>query len=175
MPIGVNTMGREYQTRLTNDHGFTLVEGMLASVILAVGLLALSGMQSIALVKSVDANELTRVTTIASDMMERIYFNRRNAAAYNGIDSQSAGTCTAISAVTQTMANGDCTLWSVLVNGTNLQNIRGTVTVSSAVVGPAALNQRNVRITMTWMGSMKSDQSVKRSRTVTLERVVAPE
>jgi type IV pilus assembly protein PilV len=168
-------MTEKSQAQRWNDQGFTLVEGMLASVILAVGLLALSGMQSIALVKNVDANELTRVTTIASDMMERIYFNRRNAVAYNGIDSQSAGSCAAISAVTQTMANGDCTLWSGLISNTGLQNIRGTITVSTAVVGPSALNQRNVRITMTWMGSMKSDQSVKRSRTVTLERVVAPE
>jgi len=159
----------------SREQGFTLVEGMLASVVLAVGLLALSGMQSIALVKNVDANELTRVTTIASDMMERIYFNRRNAAAYDAIDTQSAGTCTAINAVTQPMASGDCTLWVGLVNGTSLQNIKGTIAVSPAVVGPFALNQRNVTVTITWLGSVKSDQSVKRSRTLTLQRVVAPE
>jgi type IV pilus assembly protein PilV len=168
-------MAQRHQADLRNDQGFTIVEGMLASVILAVGLLALSGMQSIALVKNVDASELTRVTTIASDMMERIFFNRRNAVAYNGIDTQNAGSCAAIDAVTQTMANGDCTLWSGLVNGTGLQNIKGAITVSTAVVGPSVLNQRNVRITVTWMGSLKSDHSVKRSRSVTLERVVAPE
>ena len=55
--------------QLRNDQGFTLIEGMLASVILAVGLLALSGMQGIALVKNVDANELTRVSTLAAAVL----------------------------------------------------------------------------------------------------------
>jgi len=159
----------------SHEQGFTLVEGMLASVILAVGLLALSGMQSIALVKNVDANEMTKVTSLAADMMERVQFNRRNAASYQGIDTTSAATCTAIGASAQPMANGDCTLWSGLVNGTQLQNIKGTVTVSPALVGPPALNQRNVTVTITWMGSLKSDQTVKRSRSLVLERVVAPE
>jgi hypothetical protein len=48
------------------------------------------------------------------------------------------------------------------------------VTVSD-VVAPTTLNQRNVTVTITWMGSVKSDQTVKRSRTLTLQRVVAPE
>lgn len=158
-----------------HEQGFTLVEGMLASVILAVGLLALSGMQSIALVKNVDANEMTKVTSLAADMMERIQFNRRNAASYQGIDTTSASTCTAISGSAQPMANGDCTLWAGLVSGTQLQSIKGTVAVSPALVGPPALNQRNVTVTITWMGSLKSDQTVKRSRSLVLQRVVAPE
>ena len=156
------------------ETGFTLIEGMLATVILGIGLLALSGMQSIALVKNVDSNELTRVSTLASDMMERIQFNRRNAIAYNGIDTQSVTNCAGINATTQPMASGDCFLWDTMVDGTQLQNVQGTVTVSN-VIAPIALNQRNVTVTITWMGSMKSDQTVKRSRTLTLQRVVAPE
>src|SRR6476620_4440423 len=140
-----------YMRRSAGSHeqGFTLVEGMLATVILSVGLLALSGMQSIALVKNVDANEMTKVTSLAADMMERIQFNRRNAASYQGIDTASAATCTAISASAQPMANGDCTLWAGFVNGTRLQNVRGNVTVSPALVGPSVLNQRNVTVTIT--------------------------
>lgn len=157
-----------------DEKGFTLLEGLLASLILTVGLLALSGMQGIALVKNVDANELTRVTTLASDMMERIQFNRRNAVAYNGIDTQSGTNCGGISAATQPMAAGDCLLWDSLVDGTQFENVRGTVTVSN-VIDPVSLNQRNVTVTVTWTGSMKSAQSVKRSRTLTLQRVVAPE
>ena len=88
-------MAQRHQSGLQNDQGFTIVEGMLASVILAVGLLALSGMQSIALVKNVDANEVTKVTSLAADMMERIQFNRRNAVSYQGIDTTSAATCAA--------------------------------------------------------------------------------
>lgn len=154
-----------------NEKGFTLLEGMLASAILTVGLLALSGMQGIALVKNVDANELTRITTLASDMMERIQFNRRNAVAYNGIDTQSVTNCSGISAGAQPMASGDCLLWDSIVDGTQFENVRGLVTVS-AVKAPTSLNQRDVTVTITWVGS---SNSAKRSRTLTLQRVVAPE
>lgn len=156
------------------EQGFTLLEGMLAAVLLGIGLLAMSGMQAIALVKNVDANELTRITTVASDMMERIQFNRRNAASYNGIDTKSPANCNAISATAQPQAKGDCLLWDSLVDGTQLENIQGTVAVSN-VIAPTVLGQRNVTVTITWIGSVKSDSTLKRSRSLTLNRVVAPE
>ncbi len=159
---------------MLGEAGFSLIEGLLASVILAVGLLALSGMQGLALVKNVDANELTRVSTLASDMLERIQFNRRNAVFYNGIDTQNPSTCSGISTTAQPMAAGDCNLWDSLVDNTQLENVRGTVTVSN-VIEPAVLGQRNVAVTITWVGSMKSGQTIKRSRTLTFQRVVAPE
>ena len=42
--------------RLADQAGFTLLEGMFAALVLAIGLLALAGMQGIALTKNVDAN-----------------------------------------------------------------------------------------------------------------------
>jgi len=151
-----------------------LLEGMLAAVILGVGLLGMSAMQAVALVKNVDASELTRITTLASDMTERIQFNRRNAFVYNGIDTQSPSNCNGISATAQPQAKGDCLLWDSLVDGTQLQNVQGTVTVSN-VIAPTVLSQRTVTVTISWMGSLKSDSTVKRPRSLTLNRVVAPE
>ena len=170
----VGTMRLRCFSRCKGEEGFSLIEGMLAAVVLGTGLLAMSGMQTIALVKNVDANELTRITTLASDMMERVQFNRRNAVSYNGIDTQSATNCNAISAAAQPQAKGDCLLWDSLVDGTQLQNVQGLVTVSN-VIAPTTLNQRNVTVTITWLGSQKSDLSVKRSRSLTLNRVVSPE
>jgi len=158
-------------TQFQNERGFSLVESLLAMVILGTGLLAMSGMQAISLVRNVDANELTRVTTVASEMMERIYFNRRNAASYNGIDTQSATNCTTI---TQVQARGDCNLWDSLVDNTQLQNVKGTVLVSN-VIDPKVLGQRTITVTITWIGSMKSGSTTKRPRSLTLNRVVAPE
>ena len=162
------------RVRLREDRGFTLLEGMLAAALLGTGLLAMSAMQGIALVKNVDSSELTRITTLASDMLERIQFNRRNAISYNGINTQSPSNCNTISATTQAQAKGDCLLWDSLVDGTQLQNIQGTVTVSD-FIPPTALGQRNVTVTITWMGSLSSDSSVKRPRSLTINRVVAPE
>src|SRR5262245_19366650 len=162
------------RARLQEDKGFTLLEGMLAAVLLGTGLLAMSAMQGIALVKNVDSSELTRITTLASDMMERIQFNRRNAISYNGINTQSPSNCNAISATTQPQAKGDCLLWDSLVDGTQLQNVQGTVTVSN-IIAPTELSQRNVTVTITWLGSLSSDTSVKRWRSLTMNRVIAPE
>ena len=158
----------------SDERGFTLLEGMLAAVLLGTGLLAMSAMQGIAFVKNVDSNELTRVTTIASDIMERVQFNRRNAISYNGIDTSSPTNCAGINATAQPQAKGDCLLWGSLVTGTQLQNVKGIVTVSN-VLAPTVLGQRSVTVTITWMGSMASDSTVKRGRSVTLNRVVAPE
>ena len=170
----LDTMRTHCFARCEDERGFSLLEGLLAAVVLATGLLAMSGMQGIALVKNVDANELTRVTSVASDMMERVYFNRRNAASYDGINTQSATNCNAISGTTQWQAKGDCQLWQTLVANTQLQNVQGTVAVSG-VIAPTTLGQRNVTVTITWMGSMKSDTSVKRPRTLVLNRMIAPE
>jgi type IV pilus assembly protein PilV len=168
MPVRRNVM------RYTNEQGFSLLEGMLAAVLLGTGLLAMSAMQGIAFVKNVDSNELTRITTLASDMMERIQFNRRNAISYNGINTQSATNCNAISATAQPQAKGDCLLWDSLVDATQLQNVMGTVTVSD-IIEPTVLSQRNVTVTISWVGSLKSDSTVKRARSLTINRVVAPE
>jgi type IV pilus assembly protein PilV len=169
MPLRLNGMRF---SRYRDEQGFSLLEGMLAAVLLGTGLLAMSAMQGIAFVKNVDSNELTRMTTLASDMMERIQFNRRNALSYHGIDTQSPTNCNAISATAQPQARGDCLLWESLVDGTQLQNVMGTVTVSDP---PTVLAQRNVTVTISWMGSLKSDSTVKRQRTLTINRVVAPE
>lgn len=169
-----DTMRSQRFARCRGEQGFSLLEGMLAAAILGTGLLALSAMQGIALVKNVDANELTRITTLTSDMMERIEFNRRNAVSYNGIDTQSPADCNAISATAQPQAKGDCLLWDSLVKNTQLENVQGTVTVSN-VIAPTVLNQRNVTVTITWLGSLNSGSTVKLPRSLTLNRVVAPE
>jgi type IV pilus assembly protein PilV len=156
--------------RSSSERGFTLLESMIASAILSTGLLALAAMQGMAIAKNVDANELTRVTAIASDILERMQFNRRNASAYNGINTQSSTTCNGI---TQPQAQGDCRLWSNAVSATNLENIQATVLVTD--VGPAALVQKNVTVTLTWVGSEKAGSIVKRNRTLTVDRIIAQE
>lgn len=168
-------MRRHSLSQCQNERGFSLLEGMLSAVILGTGLLAMSGMQAIALVKNVDANELTRVTSVASDMMERIYFNRRNAVSYNGIDTKSVTNCSGISATAQPQAKGDCLLWQSVVVGTQLENVQGLVSVDLTPIAPAVLGQRKVTVTITWLGSMNSGSTTKRPRSLTLNRVIAPE
>ena len=169
---------------LRAQSGFSLIEGMLAAVVLALGLLTLSGIQAISFGGSGDAKELTRVTNMAADMVERIQFNRRNVAAYNNIDTQNAGTQPPTS---QYMARGDYALWQALLNASGLTNVRGVVAVQA--IGPSApfpLNESSVAVIVTWTGAAKGEcepadttctggAKVARNRSVTLTAVVAPE
>jgi len=153
--------------------GFTLIESMVAAAILTIGLLALTGMQSFSLRKNVDANNQTRVTNLAADMLERVQFNRTKAATYHLINV-SSGTTACPTSVVDVMANGDCTQWRTLLLNSNLQNIVGTVTVSNPTppaVDPLGLNRYTVTVQVTWNEIASSEVSAT-SKVVSLVTVV---
>lgn len=152
--------------RPRGEEGFTLIEGMIAMVMLAVGLLALAGLLDVALSRNVDANDLSQATHLASDMVERIRFNRANVSAYSGLDSANS---TTRPPSTQPMAQGDYDQWSARLASSKLGGARGQVTVTA--LGPQGvngLNQSQVAVTVSWSG-------VVLPHTLTLTTVVAPE
>lgn len=163
--------------RINHQSGFTLVESMIAGAILSVGVLALAGMQGIALTHNVDSTELTRATNLAAEMIERIQYNRKNIAQY-AIDTSNAIPCPQ-NAVTQTMAKGDCDQWVALLNNpqaSGLVGVRGVITVPATLVGALAtlLNQYPVTVTVSWTGAAGVTK-VARAKQVVLTTTVSPE
>lgn len=155
------------------ETGFTLIEAMIGGVILGVGLLTLSAMQSISLSRNVDAFEVTRVTNILADAMERMQFNRRNLASYHGIDTSAL--C-AQDPVQQLQARGDCLQWQALVQTSGLPGARGRVTVTA--IGPTnpPLGMNTITVTLNWNGAQSGGATkVFRTRTVTQSTIIAPE
>jgi len=153
--------------------GFTLIESMVAAAILTIGLLALTGMQSFSLRKNVDANNQTRVTNLAADMLERIQYNRTKATAYHNINV-STGASTCPTAVIDVMANGDCTQWRTLLLNSNLPNVVGTVTMSNPTppaVDPLGLNRYTVTVRVTWNEAASSEVTAT-PKTVSMVTVV---
>ena len=154
--------------------GFTLIEGMIAAVILAVGLLALAGMQGVALSKNVDANELAQVTTLNAALMERIKFNRGRALAYNLIDTGNVATQPPVA---EPMARGDFTQWQTLLTNSRMPNARGLVSVTrldpNPALNPTTLNQFLVTVRINW--TAMGTGGVARNRTVMFAAVLAPE
>ncbi len=157
--------------------GFTLLESLIAMTVLAIGLLGLAGMQTIALSYNVDAKELGRATNLAAGMMERIHYNRRNVTAYNAIDTMLAAALACPNAPvggTQPTALGDCLQWrndlSTLRSG--LDNPQGTVTVTNPF-GPAALNQSQVSVRVIW-STKRGEKKVSRTASVILRTVTTP-
>jgi type IV pilus assembly protein PilV len=152
------------------QHGFTLIEVLIALVVLSVGLLAVAAMQEMALGRNVDANELSIVTNIAADMLERMRFNRPNVTAYGGIDTSNAGTRPPNA---QAMAQGDFDQWTARLANSRLSGARGLVAVTT--IGPADLNQSQVTVQVTWNGGNRTGSATLRTRSISLGTVLAPE
>ena len=163
--------------RADHQSGFTLIESMIAGVILAVGVLGVSAMQGISLTRNVDSTELTRATNLAAEMIERIQYNRKNIAQY-AINTSNVTPCPQ-NAVTQPMAKGDCDQWLALLSNpqaSGLVNVRAVITVPATTVGTLAtlLNQYPVTVTVTWTGAT-GDTKVGRAKQVVLSTTIAPE
>jgi type IV pilus assembly protein PilV len=139
----------------SQEKGFSLVESMIALVILTVGLLAVSGMQGVALSRNADANQMSVVTNLAAEMLERVRYNRVNATAYNGIDTGNAATRPSAA---QPQARGDYDQWSARLTAAGLTSLRGLVTVTSLT--PTALNQNQVAVRVNWSGKTLSHSIV---------------
>ncbi len=165
---------QKIRCRPAGQAGFTLIEGMIASVILTVGLLALAGMQGVALSKNMDANELAQATTLNATLMERIKFNRGRALAYHNIDTASAATQPPS---TEPMARGDYTQWQTLLTNSRMSNARGLVSVTrldpNPTLNPTTLNQFLVTVRINWNATGAG--GIARSRTVMFAAVLAPE
>lgn len=146
----------------SSEGGFTLIEGMIALVVLSIGLLAASGMQAVALSRNVDANQMSLVTNLAAEMVERIRYNRVNALAYNGIDTATSATRPPS---TQRMAQGDYDQWSARLTASGLSGIRGQVTVTT--LAPTALNQNQVAVRVNWIGGVLNHAVVMTTVVVT--------
>lgn len=154
----------------SGEDGFTLLEGMMAAVVLAIGLLALAGMQGISLGRNVDANELTLATNLAADMVERIQFNRRNAIIYNNVDTLTAST----NPTSNIMASGDYTQWQTRLQQSRLSGVQGRVAVTNTGPINPSLNQSQVVVMVNWQ-SKTPTSAIARTRNVTLTGVIAPE
>ena len=160
------------------ESGFTLLEGMIATVILSVGVIAMGAMQGIAITRNVDSTELTLATNMASEMLERIQYNRRNVTTYAGIDTNNPCLLPAI----QTMAQGDCVQWQAMMTNQGasgisqasvLTGVRGVVTVTPVVTIPP-LNQSRVNVVITWTGRNMGTTAAA-PRRVMLDTTIAPE
>lgn len=78
MTAGLSESGMRHQ------RGFTLIEVLIAALVLSIGLLGLGGLQSISLKMNQGSYLRTQATTLAYEIADAMRANRGNAASYVG-------------------------------------------------------------------------------------------
>jgi type IV pilus assembly protein PilV len=125
--------------------GFTIVEALVALVVLAVGMLGIAGLYVTTLRSGSSAIFRTQAINLATDMADRIRSNRNANVAYNGAaaDNGCFGTA-AVDCSPAQMAATDLFLWN-----TQLAQILPTGTGTVVVTGGSA--PYTYTITVTWL------------------------
>lgn len=133
-------------TTRSNPHrntGFTLLEVLIAVIVLSIGLLGLAGLQTTGLRNNQDAYARTQATTLANDMADRI---RANIAGYNAGSYNNTATLTATCET-----SGGCTPQQMAQHDTFRWNQALAVLPSGQ--GSVATNAPLVTVTVRWDNS----------------------
>jgi len=137
--------------------GFTLLEVMIAVVILSVGLLGMALLQSTSLRAAQTTNERSQATMLVYEMMDMVRTNRRQASQYGLIrENQFFGTgrdgfCAVGAAVPAQRWAVDRNEWVCAVRRA-IPDARGRVTVTGAVVpaGGGAATPATIEVRLEW-------------------------
>ncbi len=65
-----------------NDKGFTLIEILVALLVLSIGILGMLGMQAYSLQSNLSAESRTQASIVATDLIERMRSDTANAASF---------------------------------------------------------------------------------------------
>jgi type IV pilus assembly protein PilV len=127
--------------------GFTIVEALVALVVLAVGMLGIASLYVTTLRASGSASSRMQAINLASDLGDRIRANRRAEAAYAGAAAANGTTClgTGVTCTPAQMAAHDLFVWQAAIQAALPGAPAGTVTVNTGT------NPTSYRIQVSWV------------------------
>ena len=146
--------------------GVTMLEVLIAIVIVSIGLLGLAGLFSFAGKAELESYQRIQALSYLKDMEDRIATNRRVAACYVSVNFGGHGTlpnCTAGTTEQQAVANADFAAWNAALLGAaertaSSANAGGIVGARGCVqlIGTATLGSpvvvRDYRVSVAWQG-----------------------
>ena len=142
--------------------GVGLIEVMVSLVVLAVGLLGIAAMQSMALRGGQGSLESTQAVMATNSILEAIRANRAQAAAYN-----MAKTC-AVPTATGSAAANDKIAWVTALKTTMGSGV-GDTTTCGQIANCDAANATNCRITVFWDDSRAGNDLGGTGRSLSVE------
>lgn len=127
--------------KINHNNGFTLIEVLIAVLVLSIGLLGLASLQAASLRNNYSSYMRTQALLLANDMADRIRANPTGATAgsYNaigpgGLPTTAPASCQANGCTSAQMATFDTAAWGTLLNntlpggtGSVVGNVGGTV------------------------------------------------
>ena len=142
--------------------GFSLMEVLIALVILSIGLLGIAGLQATSKRTSYEAFQRTTATMLAQDIIERMRANNTQLSAYNGtvdtttITYTDCGTSTADCTAAQ-LATYDLYQWQQAILGASETNDSGTntgglVSPTGCITVATACTSCDVTVAIAWRG-----------------------
>jgi len=161
------------QTRRPCERGFSLLEVMIALLVLSFGLLGIAGLQTFSLQFNHQSYERTQATLLISEMTERIMANptAAKAGSYNNVTPvltsssySSYGGCPAICSTSTDLATYDLFLWkSSLENPKILAQGSGSIT---RVIDAADVDALLYDISVQWVENNLPMSQTMRVRTL---------
>ena len=115
-----------------NQRGLTLIESMVALLVISIGLLGIAALQITAMNQNTSSLNHSQAVWIAYNMSDRIRANLPEFANYDGIDTSTGpggGNCETASCDTNAMMDADAAEWTQLIQG--LPSGRGTITANA--------------------------------------------
>ncbi len=116
------------------QHGVTLVEAMIALLVISIGLLGIASLQLTAMSQNTSALNHSQAVWIAYNMSDRIRANITEFANYDGIDTDNgyAQDCVNNPCQPQDMVTADAADWTTMVQG--LPGGRGMINDNNGVL-----------------------------------------
>lgn len=126
-----------------NEQGFSLIEVLIAMVVLSIGLLGIAKLQGTAMTGNVFSRDGTVAVQLAEEMIERVRAHAGNDPAdYDDIDT--SGSCSG-----SAPAKTDCDSWKARLAASSLSNAVGTVDV---VQDSPMSEVATIEVNLTWGG-----------------------
>jgi len=133
--------------------GISIVEALVALVVISVGMLGIAGLYLSSLQASRSANLRVQAVNLATDMADHIRSNKRGLANYKATatDKGAAHDCATATCTPKDTAENDIYVWKQAISATLPANANGKLTYTDvADVVPTRKEPDRVEIVVTW-------------------------